>query len=45
MSIIFLYKDGQEKIYDPSGNDTMDLEKDVNLYHLEALTIRLYCEL
>ncbi|KAG0961480.1 hypothetical protein G6F61_009320 [Rhizopus arrhizus] len=38
MSAIFLYEDGQGKIYDQSGNDAMDVEEDVNPYHLETLT-------
>ena len=45
MSAIFLYEDGQGKIYDQSGNDAMDVEEDVNPYHLETLTnVRHYCE-
>ncbi|KAI9486930.1 MAG: hypothetical protein EXX96DRAFT_473231, partial [Benjaminiella poitrasii] len=45
VSAIFLYEDGHGKIYYQSGNDTMDLEGDVNPYHPETLTnIRHYCE-
>ncbi|OAD70135.1 hypothetical protein PHYBLDRAFT_60034 [Phycomyces blakesleeanus NRRL 1555(-)] len=45
MSAIFLYEDGQGKIYDQSGNNAMNVEEDVNPYHLETLTnIRHYCE-
>lgn len=45
MNAIFLYEDGQGKIYDQSGDDTMDLEEDVNLHHLETFTIRLTANL
>lgn len=45
MSIIFLYKDGQGKIYGQSGYDAMDVEEDDNPYHLETVTnIRCYYE-
>lgn len=45
MSIIFLYKDRQGKIYGQSGHDAVDMVEDANPYRLETVTnVRYYYE-
>ncbi|KAL0076604.1 hypothetical protein F4703DRAFT_1743547, partial [Phycomyces blakesleeanus] len=41
----FFYENRQGKTYDQSWNSTIDMEEDVNPYHLGTLiNIRRYCE-
>ncbi|KAG1137932.1 hypothetical protein G6F37_008712 [Rhizopus arrhizus] len=45
MSTRFFYEDGQGKIVDEEGNDTMDWDAEPQSFSLKNLTcIKLYCE-